>query len=228
MSTSQRAARTLARHVRQHSPARRPPEILVSEEESLVYLVPSLLDSSEAACLFAALESWEGFKRESDDFGPQQRLSAYFGDAGCTFSYVGLVCRPQPWLPCLDLVKRRVDSVIAAAHGTACTGCLANNYEADQGSIVWHGDEVRAHGSAKLVVSVSTGGARPFMLRHRTTHRTLRMMLPPGSALVMAGETQTHWEHALPLEPPAPHRISLTFRSIVAGYEEEREPPHVP
>ena len=57
---------------------------------------------------------------------------------------------------------------------------------------------------------------------------TLGRSLLGKRALVMAGETQSQWEHALPLEPGRdPHRISLTFRSIVPGWEEGREPPHV-
>ena len=91
---------------------------------------------------------------------------------------------------------------------------------------------MRAHGPLKLVISISTGGSRPFELRSKTApERRMRVMLPPGSALVMAGEAQRDWEHALPLEPTAdgdaaPHRISLTFRSIEVGFEEDREPPH--
>eukprot|EP00966_Prymnesium_polylepis_P095272 2206612-Prymnesium_polylepis.1 len=47
--------------------------------------------------------------------------------------------------------------------------------------------------------------------------------LEAGSVLVMAGLTQEVFEHELPLRPGDPHRISLTFRSIVAGYEAERD-----
>ena len=37
----------------------------------------------------------------------------------------------------------------------------------------------------------------------------------------MAGTTQDHWLRRLPLPgADAPHRISLTFRSIVPGFEE--------
>lgn len=205
------------------------PLVISDEDEgSLIYLVPSLLDATEAEAIFVEMAPWGGWRREADDYGPQDRRTAYFADDPCTiFSYVGLVCKPSPWLPSLAKLRDRVNAAIAVAHGTACTACLANEYGAGAGAIAWHGDEVRAHGDAKLVVSVSTGGERVFYLRHRQTQRTIRVPLPPGSALVMSGEAQSHWEHSLPLEPGAPHRISFTFRSIVSGYEADREPPHL-
>ena len=202
-------------------------EVLVNEDGALVYLVPSLLPIDEADVLFRRLHGCGLWERACDDFGPQQRLSTYWGDERCIFSYVGLVCQPHAWPAFVRGVRRRLNDTIASAHDTALTGCLANNYEAGDGEIVWHRDEVRAHGPAKLVVSLSTGGERPFLLRHSATGRELRVPLPVGSALVMAGDTQRLWEHALPLEPGAPHRISLTFRSIEAGFEEGQEPPHL-
>ena len=204
------------------------PQVLVDEPGSLVYLLPGLLSAMEQMALFERLSEWDGWKRESDDFGPQGRLTAYVGEPGAIFSFVGLVCHPHAAPPILTDVFRRVNEVIAESHGTKCTGCLLNNYTSDDGHIPWHSDEVRAHGPSKLVVAVSTGGSRPFDLRRRGTsdEEKMRVLLPPGSALVMCGETQAHWQHALPLEPPAPQRISLTFRSIEIGFEEGREPPH--
>ena len=53
--------------------------------------------------------------------------------------------------------------------------------------------------------------------------------LPSGSALLMAGDAQARYEHALPLDVgAAPARISLTYRSIVPGYEEERAHTQAP
>jgi hypothetical protein len=50
---------------------------------------------------------------------------------------------------------------------------------------------------------------------------TTELLLQPGSVLVMAGNTQEQFEHSLPLCTSAmqPPRISLTFRSIVPGFE---------
>ena len=43
----------------------------------------------------------------------------------------------------------------------------------------------------------------------------LALELPPGSLLVMAGETQRHYRHALPrTAKPVGPRINLTFRRV--------------
>ena len=44
--------------------------------------------------------------------------------------------------------------------------------------------------------------------------------LEAGSVLGMWGRTQEAFEHELPLRPGDGHRISLTFRSIVPGFED--------
>ncbi|KAL3939108.1 MAG: hypothetical protein SGBAC_006111 [Bacillariaceae sp.] len=116
-----------------------------------------------------------------------------------------------------------------------------------QGFIPWHYDEIRAHGKDKIVASLSLGGPRRFQLRTRgalnnNSKETPRMVadlwLPSGSILLMKGEVQENYEHCLPLETKEggskeqeeeeaeesaitinPLRISLTFRSIVPGYE---------
>ena len=46
-----------------------------------------------------------------------------------------------------------------------------------------------------------------------------QLELAPGSVLAMWGRTQEEYEHQLPLRPADGHRISLTFRSIVPGFE---------
>jgi len=49
------------------------------------------------------------------------------------------------------------------------------------------------------------------------------MLLPSGSVLLMQGATQEEYEHCVPLEEgSAPLRISLTFRSIMPGWEAEQ------
>jgi alkylated DNA repair dioxygenase AlkB len=198
--------------------------IFCDDGRSLIYLIPSLLPPDHAGQLFDELAAWPEWRTETDDFGVQGRKCTYFGDEGCTFAYVGLVMRPRPWLPSLSTVRKLVDGVVGEAHQCSVTGCLANNYVDGEGSIVWHCDEVRAHGEAKLVLALSLGGERCMQLRENASGRELAVRLPAGSALVMGGAAQEHWQHALPLdEADAPHRISLTLRSIVPFHEEQLE-----
>lgn len=199
------------------------PTVFADDGKSLIYLV-SLLAPAPAQQIFEELAAWPDWKTETDDFGKQGRQSAYFGDIGCTFAYMGLTLRPHHWPPCLAAVKARADTVLGEVHGCSLTGCLANNYREGEGQIVYHGDEVRAHGEARLVVALSLGGERSMVLKELASGAETTVRLPSGSALVMGGATQEHWHHALPLDvAAAPHRISLTMRSIAPFYEERRE-----
>ena len=66
------------------------------------------------------------WRRETDDFGLQQRRSFYAADDGCTFRYVGLTLRPRQeagkagargvpaWSPELGAIRDRVDRVTHA------------------------------------------------------------------------------------------------------------------
>eukprot|EP00961_Rhodomonas_salina_P191419 2583144-Rhodomonas_salina.1 len=65
--------------------------------------------------------------------------------------------------------RDQLNAHFCASGFPALTGCLANNYEAGQGSIVWHCDEVRAHGPQPLIVSLtlSPAGTHDFKLKHK-------------------------------------------------------------
>ena len=215
-----------------------PGKVLVhpnEDEGSIVCYIPNLISKQQADDLFNWMRVNINWRREVDNFGPQDRLSAYFGDPGCTFAYVGLVLKPQDWPAPLLQVRRQLEARLNGyplLQGIPCSACLANNYLPGEGHIVWHHDETRAHGPRPLIVSVSLcpDGERPFELRRRQAAPPppaaadapeQSLPLGHGSALVMAGATQRHWLHRLPLcGPGAPHRISLTFRSIVPGFED--------
>ncbi len=72
-------------------------------------------------------------------------------------------------------------------------------------------------GSEPVIASVSLGAARRFVLRRRDDHAVRQeFLLEPGSLLVMRGNTQREWQHALPRTArPVGPRINLTFRRIV-------------
>ena len=80
---------------------------------------------------------------------------------------------------------------------------------------------MRAHGAENLIATLSLGGPRRFRLRPRDgSGQVTEVEMTPGSVVMMAGATQDHYEHELPLRDGDPPRISLTFRSIVPGFED--------
>ena len=246
------------------------PELLVDPRlvpGCLVQHYPNLFSTAEAQYLFQELQAGTPWKRETDTYGPQDRLTYYAADEGAVFRYVGLTLQPNPWSRALIDIRKKLEGVMVPAVKTllkdiseqfgSCSlpkssiigtskdsdaaaspllaGCLLNYYKSGEGFIPWHSDEVRAHGELRIVATVSLGGPRPFLLRRKRPAETesgnddepvpLEVLLQPGSVLVMAGSTQEFFEHALPLDEPvdgkskSPPRISLTFRSIVPGFE---------
>mmetsp|Transcript_1720 Transcript_1720/g.4113 ORF Transcript_1720/g.4113 Transcript_1720/m.4113 type:complete len:264 (+) Transcript_1720:22-813(+) len=199
-------------------------EILVGEPCFVSY-VPNFLNLADADDVFRRLRDEVPWKRVEDDYGVQDRLTAYWGDPGCVFAYVGIQCQPEPWHPAAEKVRDKLNATLGTRHGAnPITACLCNNYEDKAGKIDWHFDEMRAHGPAQLVVSVTLGSARRIYLKPRDgkgDDEVISQLLEPGSAFIMAAETQDHFLHSLPLEPGAGQRIALTFRSIVPGWEEK-------
>ncbi len=62
---------------------------------------------------------------------------------------------------------------------------------------------------------MSLGAERRFHFKHTTTKERITMELASGSLLLMEGETQTQWLHALPKSKRVSEpRISLTFRQM--------------
>ena len=201
--------------------------------------LPAVLSPEDAAAAFESLHSLP-FRCETDEFGPQARETYYCGDPGTDFAFCGLHLCPQgEWPAQLVALRTKVEAACGLPTG-ALTGCLANDYPAGKGSIPWHSDEVRAHGDLRAVASLSLGAPRRFRLRRRCGQDSggaddaavlAEVELRGGDVLLMSGDCQSHLEHELPLRPTDGHRISLTFRSIVPGFEEARRrlaPPPAP
>jgi alkylated DNA repair dioxygenase AlkB len=139
----------------------------------------------------------------------QPRLTAAHGDAPYTYS--GLTIHPLPWTPLLLAIKEAVERVSAYNFNSV----LLNYYRDGQDSMGMHSDDERVLGRNPVVASVSFGATRTFILRHKASKQTLKLDLPDGCLLLMAGALQHHWQHGINksaknLGP----RLNLTFRSI--------------
>jgi len=142
----------------------------------------------------------------------QPRLSAWYGDPGAAYCYSGLRLEPAVWTPCLAEVRDWLQGVA----GYSFNSVLVNLYRDGTDSMGWHSDNERELGPRPVIASLSLGVARRFVLRRRDDHREKReLVLAEGSLLIMAGDTQVNWQHALPkARHVAEPRINLTFRRI--------------
>jgi alkylated DNA repair dioxygenase AlkB len=173
---------------------------------------------AQADALFAALHDeipWQRhrlklFGREVD----APRLSCWIGDADARYVYSRVRFDPLPWTP--TVAQLRDD--LAARLGVRFNSVLANLYRDGRDSVGWHSDDEPELGATPVIASLSFGATRTFRLRSRATREAaLSLDLSHGSLLVMSGDTQRLYQHALPKRAgiTAP-RINLTFRRIDA------------
>lgn len=81
-------------------------------------------------------------------------------------------------------------------------------------SVAWHGDTIgRGATHDTVVVIVSLGAMRPFLLRPRGGGASTKLHVGHGDLLAMGGSAQRTWEHAVPKVPQAGPRISVQFRA---------------
>lgn len=143
---------------------------------------------------------------------PCPRLSAWYGIDGAQYAYSGHTYVPLPFSPLLDEIRREVE--LAAGH--PFNSALLNAYRDGADSMGWHSDDEPELGPQPVIASVSLGATRRFRLRHRRQKLDpVALDLEHGSLLVMDGDTQAHWCHAVPkTRRSVGLRVNLTFRRI--------------
>lgn len=140
------------------------------------------------------------------------RKSAWYGDSGARYAYSGISREPLPWTDELLTIKHTCEEVANASFNSV----LCNLYHDGNDGMGWHADDERELGLEPIIASISFGAERKFSFKHRFTKERVDIQLAHGSMLIMRGETQHAWQHALPkskrvCEP----RINLTFRNIL-------------
>jgi alkylated DNA repair dioxygenase AlkB len=94
---------------------------------------------------------------------PLPRLTAWYGDAGKSYSYSGLTVHPEPWTATLLQIKGRVESAAMVSFNSV----LLNFYRSGQDSVSWHSDDEPELGTNPVIGSVSFGAARSFQFKHK-------------------------------------------------------------
>lgn len=180
---------------------------------------PAWLDAAQAAALQAALQAeiaWEThrirlFGRQVDS----PRLSCWIGDPGAVYRYSGTRFEPRPWPESLLPLRAR----LREETGVDFNSLLANLYRDGRDSMGWHADDEPELGARPCIASLSLGAVRRFAFKSRDPDGPrLALGLPHGSLLLMRGDTQRRYRHALPRTArPVGARINLTFRRIATA-----------
>ena len=148
------------------------------------------------------------FGREVDS----PRLSCWMGDAGASYVYSQTRFEPHAWLPELQKLRERLQSEFECRFNSV----LANRYRNGADSMGWHSDDEHELGKQPVIASISLGATRRFSFKAKTENaKAVHLELPHGSLLLMRGDTQKNYKHALAkTTKPVGERINLTYRNI--------------
>jgi alkylated DNA repair dioxygenase AlkB len=183
--------------------------------DGLVHYHPSFIPSSETDRYLRELTDEIPWKHdEVTMFGKTiitARKVAWFGNPGLDYAYSGKTKSPLPWSELLLELKMMTEEKT----GHLFNSCLLNLYHDGSEGMSWHRDNESSIVRDSPITCLSFGAERRFHFKHVTTKERITLELAPGSLLLMAGETQTHWLHALPKTTRVSEpRISLTFRQM--------------
>jgi alkylated DNA repair dioxygenase AlkB len=138
-----------------------------------------------------------------------KRQVAWYGDEQYQYRYSGALKQAHVWQPALWRLKQQVEQWV----GHPFNSCLANLYQDGTQGLGWHSDDEPNLGKNTVIASLSFGATRKFSFKHKHTAYKVDLLLQSGQLLVMRGQTQQYWKHALMksnkiIQP----RINLTFR----------------
>ncbi|NHZ79026.1 alpha-ketoglutarate-dependent dioxygenase AlkB [Massilia sp. CCM 8695] len=130
---------------------------------------------------------------------------------GASYNYSQIVYAESPMPPLLDILCARLEGEL----GFRPNNCLLNYYPDGRSSMGFHSDETDGLADGTGVAIISLGSVRAMAYRNKLD-AALRVdyPLPNGSLLYMSEHVQQEWMHAIPKDPHAGERISLTFRAI--------------
>jgi alkylated DNA repair dioxygenase AlkB len=142
----------------------------------------------------------------------QPRLIAWCSDPAVSYCYSGTRLAAEPWHPQLLPLRERLQTELAVPFNSV----LLNAYRNGQDAMGWHADDEPELGHQPCIASLSLGQARTMRLRRRGGGASIGCLLEHGSLLVMRGDSQTDWQHAIPRSRRQMQlRINLTFRHIL-------------
>lgn len=105
-------------------------------------------------------------------------------------------------------------AAVSQRYGVVFGTCLVNLYRDGSDAVAWHGDTVRHVLRDPVVVTVSLGSRRRFLVR-RTGGGPILHTWSPGEddLMVMGGAMQHDYQHTVPWDPRAlGARMSVTMR----------------
>jgi len=144
----------------------------------------------------------------------QPRLLCWMGDPGCAYAYSGTRHEPELWHPLVRALRGKAEAMT----GVRFNSVLLNYYRNGQDSMGYHADDEPELGERPTIASLSFGAQRIMHFRHRHDRSiaTQKIVLTDGSLLIMRGDCQADWKHAISkTRKVIGPRVNLTFRHIL-------------
>jgi len=120
----------------------------------------------------------------------------------------------ERWPNELQIIRQRVENETHIKFNAV----LLNLYRNGKDGVGWHSDKTPSSNKNMNIASVTFGETRIFRLRHKFLKDIPQIEIPlhHGSFLLMAGTTNSCWQHQVPKTSRAVlPRINLTFRRVV-------------
>ena len=139
------------------------------------------------------------------------------------YTYAHKCLPPKPWTPVVSDLRQQLVMLLADLQITLprdpLNHLLMNHYRDGQDSMGYNQDNERELGFNPLIVSLSLGATRRFVVRPHPASvvdsAPLRFDLAAGDVLLMAGRTQVDWQHQIAkTRKQSGSRVNLTFRTI--------------
>ena len=147
--------------------------------------------------------------------GPIPRLQCFISEENLEYGYSGHKLDLEPWPDVLLAMRTRLENHLQQPFNSI----LVNYYRDGHDSMGWHSDDEAELGPEPTIACVSLGSERLFKLKHKVSNSITNIKLQSGSCLIMSGQSQQNYQHALPKQTTLKHpRISLTFRYINNGF----------
>ena len=112
----------------------------------------------------------------------------------------------------LPPVIERMRELLVMRYRRPFDSVSANLYRDGRDSVAWHGDHIPMRIVDPAVATVSLGYPRRFLMRPREGTTALSLALGMGDLVVMGGNSQRTWLHAVPKVASAGPRISVAYR----------------
>lgn len=188
---------------------------LEMKDGNVVYY-PNFFNKNEADIFFENLLQSINWQQDNITvFGKtylQPRLTAFYADNSKNYKYSNITMKPHHFSGDLLKIKTNIETKLDIKF----TSCLANLYRDGNDSNGWHADDEKELGINPIIASISFGEKRVFHFKHRYNKELKKkLVLDPGSLLLMKGATQENWLHQIPkTKKQIGERINLTFRII--------------